>query len=382
MNKNKILTTTLSLFGIATVILLIFLILKINRLEYNIEIITGQEIVDITPNKKKFDLSLFQENLLNWIEENKPSIVWIYSQKDIEIFEDNINSNETKKLDSYNINPKNQKSKIETIKTLQWNGIIISKDWYIITNKHVVKDLKANYTVILNNQKFKVNKIRNDKWLDLAIIKISVTKQLKPAKFIDITNENKIWQIVFALKNDPTSQEIVTKMWIINSKNQKFKIENNRIYIWLIQTSTAIEPWFSGWPLININWDVIAINTAIDNIEYWASYSLPLNQEFINQTLSSIKESSKIIRPYIWIDYDKQDDSIIITKIHKNSPASKTELEIWDIIHWINNNDINYNNFLYQLYTYKPNKNIILNVQKDKFKQDIQIKLWIQEDNK
>lgn len=380
MNKNKILTTTLSLFGIAIVILLIFLILKTNKLQYNLEMITGQEIVDITPKQKDFDLTLFQEKLLNWIENNKSSIVWIYAKKEIELLADSQNTDDIKEWEITNIDIK--KSKIETIKTLQWNGIIISEDWYIITNQHVVEDLKSNYTVILDDQEFTVNKIRNDDWLDLAIIKISVTQKLKPARFKNLTNTNTIWEIVFALKNNPTSQEIITKMWIINSKNQKFKMDNNRTYVWLIQTSTAIEPWFSGWPLININWDVIAINTAIDNIEYWASYSLPLSQEFINQTISSIKESSKIIRPYIWIEYNNQDDSIIVTKIHQNSPASNTELEIWDIIYGINNDNVNYNNFLYQLYTYKPNKNIILNIQKDKFKQDIQIKLWIEENSK
>ena len=41
------------------------------------------------------------------------------------------------------------------------------------------------------------------------------------------------------------------------------------------------------------------MNTAIDNIQFGASYALPLTQEFVNQTISSIKESSKIIRPYL-----------------------------------------------------------------------------------
>jgi len=369
MNKNKILTIALSLFGVTITILLIFLILKTNKLQYNFEMITGQDIVDITPIKKEFDLNLFQDNLINSIEKNKSIVVWIYAQKEIELFEDNIDSDKP--------TTEKTKSTIETIKTLQWNWIIVSNDGYIITNQHVVENLKANYTVILDNQEFEANKIRTDDWLDLAVIKITVTQQLNQAKFWQITDINKIGQIVFALKNNPSSQEIITKMGIINSKNQKFKMENNRIYVWLIQTSTDIEPWFSGWPLININWDVIAINTAIDNIEYGASYSLPLSQEFVNQTISSIKESSKIIRPYIWIQYKKGNKWVIITKINEDSPASKSELEIWDTIYWINNNNIDYDNFLYQLYTYKPHKNIILNIQKDKFKQDIQIKLWI-----
>ena len=100
------------------------------------------------------------------------------------------------------------------------------------------------------------------------------------SKIKKIQDKNTIWQTVFALKKDPDIWETITKMWIINSLNQKFKMDNNNVYVWLIKTSTAIEPWFSGWPLINLNWEIIGINTAIDNLEYGASYSLPINQVY------------------------------------------------------------------------------------------------------
>lgn len=369
MKKNKLRIIITSILWAIIIILLIFLILRTNKLKHNIEIITWKDLVDITPSKETFNLSLFQESLIASIKNNKESIAWIYATKNIEIIDES---------------GKTQQTNIKSTKILQWNGIVISNDGYILTSQHVVGDLKANYTINLNNKEFNTDKIRYDKWLDIAIIKIKVTEPLIPVKIIDISDNTQIWQIVFALKNDPETQEIITKMWIINSKNQKFKLDkenwNNNIYIWLLQTSTAIEPWFSWWPLININWEVIWINTAIDNIEYWASYSLPITQEFINQTISSIKESSKIIRPYIWIEYKQNTKQnivgITITKIIKDSPADIAWVKINDIVYGMNNNSINYNNFLYQLYTYKPQKNIILNIQRGEFKQDIQLKIW------
>ncbi len=367
MNKNKLQIVITGTIWVIIVILLIFLILRTNKLKYNIEVITWEDLVDITPIEKVFDLNWFQNGLIKNIKSTDKSIVSIYAQKTIEILNE---SDDTQKIT------------IETIKTIQWNGIIISNDWYIITNKHVVGDLQANYTIIVNNQEFNTDKIRYDKWLDIAIIKIKVTESLIPVKIIDITDNTQIWQIVFALKKDPETKETITKMGIINSKNQKFKIDrenNNNTYVWLLQTSTAIEPWFSWWPLININGEVIGMNTAIDNIEYWASYSLPLNQEFINQTIASIKESSKIIRPYIWLQYIEDINGIKVTEIKNNSPASIAWVEINDIIYGINSNTINYNNFLYQLYTYKPQKDVIFNIQRWEFKQDIQLTLWVDE---
>ena len=186
-----------------------------------------------------------------------------------------------------------------------------------------------------------------------------------------------IGDIVFAIKNDTEVWEFITKIWLINSLNQKFEIQNNdNIYVWLIKNSAAIEWGFSWWPLINIKWEVIWINTAVDNIEYSASYALPINQEFINQTISSIKESGRIIRPDLWIEYENEKSYAKVTNILEEGSASETNLEIWDIIVWINSIPVNYNNFMYVLYTYKVWKEITLNINKDWHKKDVQIRLW------
>jgi len=377
MNKTKINTIITSSLISIIVILLIFLLFQTNRLKNKIQIITWEDIIDITPNNQTFDLKLFQNSLSNAISNNKNSIVWIYATKNIEI----PNNSESKEWSDEKIN----NSEFKTIKTLQWNWIVVSDDGYIITNQHVVDDKNSDYTIYIQNKEFNADKIWYDEWLDIAIIKIKVKNHLIPAKIISVKNNPKIWSIVFALKNEPEQKEIITKMGIINSMKQKFKLENNHRYIGLIQNSTAIEPWFSWWPLININWETIGMNTAIDNIQFGASYALPLTQEFINQTIASIKESSKIIRPYLWFEYEqysenKQNNNIIwikITNIIDNSPADIAGIKINDIIYGINNNNISYNNFLYQLYTYKPKKDIILNIQRGEFKQDIQINLGI-----
>jgi len=365
MKKNKITKIIITSISAIIIALLIFLILKTNKLQNRIEIITGDDIIDITPLNKEFDFKLFQESLIKSLENQEQSIAVIYAKKNIEILQENNDSQEVV---------------IETTKKLEGNGIIISNDGYILTNKHVVKEKDTEYTVILENQEFIADKIWYDDWLDLAIIKIKVIDPLLPVKIIKIQDTVKIWQIVFALKKDPDIKETIVKMWIINSKNQKFKIENNNVYVGLLKTSTAIEPWFSWWPLVNLNGEIIGINTAIDNVEYWASYSLPINQEFINQTIASIKESWKIIRPYIGIKYEDSPIWIKITEVNEWLPWKNVWLQVNDIIYGINNISVNYNNFLYQLYTFKVNKQIVLNIQRWSHKEEIQITLWAKED--
>jgi S1-C subfamily serine protease len=362
MWKNKIGSIILTMLMSVITLLVLLLMIKISKLETKISIITWEDIVDITQHQKDFDFKLFEESILKNLWELDKNIVAIYAKKNIEIVEDGENW---------------PQSIIETSNKLEWNGIVLTNDWYILTNKHVVQDKNAEYKVILQNQEFPVDKIRYDDGLDLAIIKIKVKDYLTASKIKKIQDKNTIWQTVFALKKDPDIWETITKMWIINSLNQKFKMDNNNIYVWLIKTSTAIEPWFSGWPLINLNWEIIGINTAIDNLEYGASYSLPINQEFINQTLSSIKQSGQIIRPEIGIKYESNPVGIRIISIEEESNAQKAWLQINDIIVWINNVKVDYNNFLYELFTYNPEKQVILNIQRWSNKHEIQVSLWV-----
>ncbi len=359
MRKSKIKTAIrCTLFIIIAAILFVFYF-QIQNIQENL----GKEsngLISITTNENKNcdNLSL-QTAITNLINTQKNSTAAIMMKKKIKVVWEDWQD----------------ESEIETTKSQEWNAIVLTSDWYLLTNKHVIEDKQWIYSVIINKKEYWVDKIRNDDELDISIIKIKPEESLAIAKIPNMDYESNIWDIVIAIKNDIQTQETRTKIWIINSKNQKLKQKNGNTYIWLIKSSTAIEPWFSWWPLIDLNWNTIGINTAIDNIEYWASYSLPLTQEFITNTLYSIKENNKISRPYLGIEYDYHENWIKITNIIDWSSAQKVGLQKNDIIVWINNNPITYNNFLYELYNYRLWKDIILNIQQWNFKKDIQIKL-------
>ncbi|HPC34588.1 MAG TPA: S1C family serine protease [Candidatus Absconditabacterales bacterium] len=336
--------------------------IKINKIENKMQVITGEDIVDITEYQRDVDFKLFEESILKNIGDLDQNIVAIYAKKSIEIVEEGEDG---------------PNSIIETTNKLEGNGVVLTNDGYILTNKHVVQDQSSEYTIILQDQEFPLDKVRFDDGLDLAVIKIKVKDNLTTPKFKSIQEKNIIGQIVFALKKDPDIGETITKMGIINSLNQKFKMDNNNVYVGLIKTSTAIEPGFSGGPLISLDGEIIGINTAIDNIEYGASYSLPINKEFINQTLSSIKQSGQIIRPEIGIKYESNPIGIKVISVEEESNAQKAGLEVNDIIVGINNVKVDYNNFLYELFTYNPEKQVILNVQRGSNKQEIQVDLGV-----
>jgi serine protease Do len=259
-----------------------------------------------------------------------------------------------------------------------WSGIFISKEWYIITNKHVVADPTSSYTVITKDgSTYEVTNIRLDNVIDIAILKIqpNSSSNIKPATFTNIEEKVQIWQFVFAIGNALSEYPNSVTMGIISAKNRQLEAESNNLYIWLYQTDTSINPGNSGWPLIDIQGRVIGINTAISRLGDGIWFALPVNKQFIEQTLTSIKQSDNIIRPFIGITYKdltkqtaqelniKQQKGAYIELVIPNSPAQKAWLQKGDVIIAINKSELSYDlPFLYQLYTYAPWSTINLTV--------------------
>lgn len=331
--------------------------------------ITDNDLINISWEDKNIDIQSFQNTIVKSIESNKENVVAIAAETEISLITENQVPNKetiTKKI----VN--------------KWNGIIVSKDGYIITNKHVVQETWSNYLVKKGQATYKVDKIRFDPYIDIAVIKVKSDKEFTPAVVNTIEDIIPQWSIVFAMKAWEKNAENIVSMWIISAKNQEFTITNNKtIYVGLYQTDANITAGYSWWPLINILWKVIGINTAITTNEKGIAYSIPLNQEFINETLESIKKEGKIIRPNIWIKTSnsmKESNWIIgteVTEIEEESIAQKAWVEQGDIIIGINGKKFSSEtSFIYELFSYKLGKTITLNVMRGNKKMDFEVLLW------
>jgi S1-C subfamily serine protease len=218
------------------------------------------------------------ENNITWlVKKVSPSIVSIVIKKDINIFRQ-----DPWWFFQYNI------WSIEK-KVWWWTGFFISKDWIIITNKHVIADRNAKYSVILNNwEEYDAEIIAIKKDKDIAFLKISSSKSFNPLQFIKEKENLKLWQFAIAIWNALAEFQNSVSIWVVSWLNRK--IENNYTKIsWLIQTDAAINPWNSGWPLINLDWKVMWINTMIINWSQNIWFAINLTQEDINDFLKKIK---------------------------------------------------------------------------------------------
>jgi len=237
-----------------------------------------------------------QDQIVNTIETQKESVVNIIISKNLQFFMQDPNGYFGQ-------------GRIAERRAQIWGGswIIIAKDGYIMTNKHVVSDIDADYTVVDSEWTlFEVVNIRRDPVIDIAILQIAVdnSEQLQVAKFIEFDQEVKIGQFVLAIGNALAEYQNSVTLGILSAKNRILESDGqDSLYIWLYQTDTSINPGNSGGPLFDIYGQVIWINTAVRADSDWIWFALPVTQWFVHATLNAIVKNNQIVRPFMWIQY-------------------------------------------------------------------------------
>lgn len=261
---------------------------------------------NIQLNKDKFEtiksekienIENLEKNITNLIKNISPSVVSIVIKKDLAL---------------YRTDPwwffREYAWSVQK-KVWWWTGFFVTKNGLIITNKHVIIDSNAEYSVITNDKKeFNAKIIAIDPMTDLAILKIE-WDDFFPLKFIENENNIQIWQFAIAIWNALAEFQNSVSFWVVSWKNRVLKDENINISN-LIQTDTAINPWNSGWPLINLKWEVMWINTAIVNWSQSIWFSIWLTSKKIDYILKSIEKYSEIKKPSFLINYVILSDSL------------------------------------------------------------------------
>ncbi len=325
----------------------------------NVVVDKKEKVITQTVERKE-EISSVQSKVISTVKNVSNSVVSIVISKYLNVYYYS---------DPFSFRPYVEKEKK---KVWWWSWIIISKNWYILTNKHVVSDLDADYSVVTKNGNvYKVDKIRTDPVLDLAVI--HVVKQnwepvynLKPAKFTDINSKNPVGEFVLAIGNALAEYSNTVTFWILSAKWRHLDNANGSLYIWLYQTDAAINPGNSWWPLINLNWEVIWVNTAITVDWQWIWFAIPVNQEFINATLDSILTYNSIKRPLLGIQFIQLNKTIakqynlnsykwvLVQKVIPYSPAFQAWIKKWDIILKIDGYNITTDSpIIYRLFTHK-----------------------------
>lgn len=183
-------------------------------------------------------------------------------------------------------------------------GFIISPDGLILTNKHVVTDKEADYTVLTNEgKKFPAKVLARDPLQDLAILKIETSESLPVIKLGD-SNDLQIGQTVIAIGNVLGEFRNSISVGVISGLGRTITASGpgmTEVLEGIIQTDAAINKGNSGGPLLNLNGEVIGINTAMALDAENVGFAIPINSA--KRSIKQAQETGKIVYAFLGIYY-------------------------------------------------------------------------------
>jgi serine protease Do len=228
-------------------------------------------------------------------------------------------------------------------------GFIVDKAGYIVTNSHVVEDAARINVVLSDKSKHTAKLIGADSATDLAVVKIDVGRDLTAAKFGN-SDAAKVGDWVLAI-GSPFGFDHTVTAGIISAKGRDgFAGGQDAVFQSFIQTDAAINPGNSGGPLVNLNGEVIGVNTAIvSETNSFAGLGFALPSNLAVRVYNQLSTSGKVTRGSIGIQYDpgqdakalaafglKPNEGVIVTDVIDDTPAAKAGIQDLDIITSIN----------------------------------------------
>ena len=220
------------------------------------------------------------------------------------------------------------------------SGVIIDKDGVILTNNHVVAG-GGKITVRLHDgREFVATDVKTDPNTDIAIVTIKADKPLPAAKLGD-SDAMRIGDWVLALGQPFGLTDTVTA-GIVSAKGRDISITKHAEFI---QTDAAINPGNSGGPLVNLQGEVIGINTAISSSSggfQGVGFAVPVN--VAQWVTSQLIKDGKVHRAYVGIGIQPLNSELaeqlgagasegaLITEVQPDSPAADAGLQPQDVV--------------------------------------------------
>lgn len=266
-------------------------------------------------------------------------------------------------------------------------GIIVSKDGYIMTNKHVISGARSVTITTYDGVAYdNVKIVGEDPLNDVAFLKVNNAKDLKPAE-IGESSTLQIGQNVVAIGNSLGQFSGTVTSGIISGMNRPVSAQsddgsNSETLTGMLQTDAAINPGNSGGPLVNLAGQVVGINTAVASDAQGIGFAIPIDAT--KGMLAGVLEKGKIERVYLGVRYTDvtpvlakeqnlsvREGALVssqggVAAVVSGSPADKAGIKNNDILTKINDQvigrDGSVNNLLGQ---YRPGDTVEVTLMRD-----------------
>ncbi len=347
-----------------------------------------------------------EEAVIRVVKEASPAVVSIIISKDVPVLEQYYYNPFPNLAPDFSV-PQYRQKGTEKKEIGGGTGFIISEDGLILTNKHVVNDKEAEYTVFTNDgEKYTARVLAKDPVQDLAIFKIEqdsvvnkdgeIVVEAFPIVRLGDSSVLQIGQSVIAIGNALGEYRNTVSVGVVSGLGRTISASGggmSEILEDIIQSDSAINPGNSGGPLLNLRGEVIGINTAIAQEAQNIGFAIPINKA--KRDIEQVVRINKIVYPFLGVRYVlvnekiKEDKKLLVDygalilkgdngepAITLGSAAEKAGLKENDIILEFNGQKITKDNSLARMISnYNPGDKVTLKVLSDGQEKNLEVVL-------
>ncbi|MBL7047869.1 MAG: Do family serine endopeptidase [Candidatus Marinimicrobia bacterium] len=275
------------------------------------------------------------------VKDVNPAVVTVTSEKVVKGFKHPFNDFFGDDFFRFHFGPE-----VESKSHILGSGVIIDDDnGYILTNNHLVEGTEEIKVQLIDEREYKAEIIGTDSQSDVAVLKI-VAENLTAVNIGD-SDKLEVGEWVLAI-GCPFSKDLshTVTAGIVSAKGRS-RIINGTSYEDFIQTDAAINPGNSGGALVNLDGEMVGINTAIatggfNRGNVGVGFAIPIN--YAKKIMDDLIQEGRVIRAWLGVYIQDVDDGIakalgldsregvIITGIIDESPAEEAKLKVEDVI--------------------------------------------------
>jgi serine protease Do len=264
------------------------------------------------------------------------------------------------------------------------SGVIVSPDGYILTNNHVVGEADKLQVILSDERRFDAKVVGTDPESDIAVVKID-ERGLQSARLGD-SEQTAVGEWVLAI-GSPFQLDATVTLGIVSAKSRSNM--GLASYEDFIQTDAAINPGNSGGALVNLDGELIGINTAIATRTggyQGVGFAIPISMA--RTIMDQLIESGKVTRGFLGVTIqDVNEDTAksldldsaqgaLIAQIATDGPAGRAGLEVGDVIVKLEGRPVkNVRDLMRQVAATKPGRKVGVTIWRDKKERNYNIEV-------